>query len=89
MSDGFRLELNHEGVRELLQSAEMMAACEKPAQNALERLGEEYGIEKNVSKTRVAVTLAAKTPYAYHSNLKHNHILREIQREKTGEAFSR
>jgi len=74
----FRFELNTAGVRELLQSSEMMAVCEQYANNAVASLGDGYEASTYVGKTRVNASVMAVTYAAKKENLETNSILKAV-----------
>ena len=73
-----KFELNREGVRALMRSAEMMEICQNAADQALQILGLGYTSDARTGKNRVNVAVSAETPKAYNSNLKHNAILKAV-----------
>jgi len=74
----FKFELNKDGVRELLQSSEMMAICEGYAQNAVAVLGDGYEASTYVGKTRVNASVIATTYAAKKENSETNSILKAV-----------
>lgn len=77
MSNNF--VLNTAGVREMLQSAEMLSVCEQYAQNIKGSLGDGYEIESTrVGTSRVAVTLRATTSQSQQDNLDNNTLLKAV-----------
>ena len=79
MSSKIKIELNREGVRQLLQSSEMMNICESYANSARGRLGEGYAVDSRVGKNRVVVELRAETFRARRDNIKNNSILKSLR----------
>lgn len=77
--DNFRFELNKAGVKELLQSAEMMSICKQYADSAQSRLGEGYEVTTHTGKTRVNAQIEATTYQARKDNAKNNTILKAIR----------
>lgn len=74
-----KVELNRAGVRELMQSSEMMAVCKKYADNAVGRLGAGYEVTTMVGRTRVNAEVAAVTYEARKDNSANNTILKAIR----------
>ena len=74
-----RFELNSSGVRELLQSPEMMSICEQHAVKAQSKLGEGYEVTTMTGKTRVNAQIAAVTYKAKKDNAKNNTILKAVK----------
>ena len=74
----FKFELNTAGVRELLQSSEMMSICEQYANNAVAALGDGYEMSTYVGKTRVNASVMAVSYAAKKENLENNSILKAV-----------
>lgn len=74
----FKFELNQSGVRELLQSSEMMAICKGYADNALASLGDGYEVSTYVGKSRVNASVIATTYAAKKENSETNCILKAV-----------
>lgn len=73
-----RIELNRDGVRELLRSKEMMAICEDHANKALERLGEGYVATTMTGKNRVNASIYAESYEARKENAENNTIIKAL-----------
>lgn len=71
-------KLNKAGVRELLQSQEMMNICKGYADNAVARLGEGYETSTMVGKNRVNAEVKATTYKARKENNQNNTILKAV-----------
>ena len=71
-------ELNYDGVRELLQSSEMMAICKEYADKAKGRLGDGYIVTTHTGKTRVNASVMAATQNARKDNSENNSILKAV-----------
>ena len=74
----FHIELNPAGVRELLQSSEMMGVCRSLAQGIAGRAGPGYEVTTYTGKTRVNASVHAATEEAYRDNLKNNTLLKAV-----------
>lgn len=74
-----KFELNREGVRELLQSPEMMQVCKSYADKALGSLGDGYTVTTITGKTRVNAEIAATTAEARRENSENNTILKALR----------
>ena len=74
-----KFQLNRSGVKELMQSSEMMSVCQKYANAALGRLGNGYEVSTHVGKTRVNAEVAAATYAARVENMNDNTILKAIR----------
>lgn len=73
-----RVELNSDGVKELLRSREMMAVCEQHANKALARLGEGYVVTTMTGKNRVNASIYAESYQAKKENSENNTILKAL-----------
>lgn len=73
-----KFELNRAGVKELLQSSEMMAICKEYADNAVASLGEGYEVSTHTGKTRVNASVTAVTYKARKENSETNSILKAV-----------
>lgn len=74
----YRIELNSEGVRELLRSPEMMAVCKSHADQIAARAGTGYEVTTYTGKTRVNASVHVVTDEAYRDNLKNNTLLKAV-----------
>lgn len=75
----FRVELNSEGVREMLKSAEMAAICREHAQAIARRAGDGYSTSTYTGRTRVNASVATATEAAMQDNLKNNTLLKAVK----------
>ena len=76
------IELNREGVKELMQSKEMMAICREIAERAADTLGSGYEVTTYVGKTRVNASISAESYRAKKENLETNSILKALNNVK-------
>ncbi len=74
-----RVELNSEGVRELLRSDEMKTVCEDYANSALSRLGQGYEVSSMTGKNRVNASVKAVSRKAKKENRENNTILKALR----------
>ena len=72
-------ELNEQGVRALLKSAEMEAILKERADKALRRLPTGYESDTHVGKTRVNASVWTKTASAVKDNSKNNSLLKAVR----------
>ena len=73
-----KVQLNSNGVRELLKSKEMMDICSEYANNALGRLGAGYEVSTHTGPNRVNAQVSAESYAAKRENLKSNTILKAV-----------
>ena len=74
-----RIELNSDGVRELLQSQAMAAECLRQAQAIAARAGGGYIVTTYTGVTRVNASVMADTPEAIRDNLKNNTLQKAVR----------
>lgn len=72
------VELNREGVRELLRSDAMLSICKEYADAAVSRLGNGYSANTYRGKNRVNAEVTADTYEARRENLESNSILKAV-----------
>ncbi len=77
MSD-VKIVLNSAGVRELLRSEEIQAACTQEAMKIKQRLGKGYAVSSHRGKNRVNASIYTKDPRAKADNLKNNTVLKAL-----------
>ena len=75
-----KFELNKNGVKQLMQSDEMMSVCREYANAAMASLGNGYEVSDMVGKTRVNVQITATSFKARKENLENNTILKSLPR---------
>lgn len=74
-------ELNRDGVKQLLQSAEMLNICTEYARTVAKNAGEGYEIDPYPSgKTRVNVGVKAASPKAVKDCFQNNTLLKAVHR---------
>ena len=73
-----KIELNKAGVRELLQSSEIMAVLEKEASSRVAGLGPGYSVNTYVGRNRANAEIVAETEEARQDNMQNNTLLRAI-----------
>lgn len=78
MSKDFSFKLNRAGVRELLQSDEMVGVLQSYAQSASASLGAGYEITTMVGKNRANARITAVTSEARKDNSKNNTLLKAV-----------
>lgn len=75
----YKFELNSEGVKQLLQSANMKNGLVGIAKQASNRAGDGYGYNVSMGRDRATVFVKANTHEARLDNLQNNTILRSIK----------
>lgn len=79
MSAKIRIELNSEGVRELLRSPEMAAICREQAKAIAGRAGSGYGVSTYTGTNRVNASVMTETEEAARDNAKNNTLLKAVR----------
>lgn len=74
----FHFELDEEGVKELLQSAEMQAVCLEYAQAVAGRVGDGYTADVQVGRSRAIARISAATDKANRDNVENNTLLKAM-----------
>lgn len=74
-----QVELNSDGVRELLRSQEIMAECRAHAQAIASRAGDGYTVSTYTGVNRVNASVMAATPEAIKDNIKNNTLLKAVR----------
>lgn len=74
-----RIELNSDGIRELLRSNEMLAICEKHANKALNKLGDGYEVTTHTGPGRVNASIGTASYEAMADNMENNTILKALR----------
>lgn len=73
-----KIELNSDGVRDLLRSSEIMEVCKSHADQIAARAGSGYEVTTFTGKNRVNASVHAATEEAYRDNLKNNTLLKAV-----------
>ena len=72
------IELDHEGIRELLRSEEAMQICKEFTDKAAETLGEGYKSEGFIGPNKANAEIQAVTWEAVNGNKKDNRMLKAV-----------
>ena len=73
-----KIQLNSAGIRELLQSSEIMSVLEQEASSRAASLGPGYSVNTYVGRNRCNAEILAETEEAKQDNLDNNTLLRAI-----------
>lgn len=79
MAERFRIELNSDGVKELLKSPEMASICQQHAQAIANRAGGGYAVTVYTGASRVNASVITETPEAIRENMKNNTLLKAVR----------
>lgn len=72
------IELNEDGIREMLRSEEISSVCKELADAAAARAGEGYVVEQRRYPERTGYAISPETKEARLDNLKHNTLLKVL-----------
>ena len=75
----FHVELNPEGVRELLKSPEMASICQGHARAIASRAGSGYDVSLYTGRTRVNASVFTAREEAMRDNYKNNTLLKAVK----------
>lgn len=78
MANKVQVELNSDGVRELLRSPEMAEVCREHAERIAGKAGSGYEVTTYTGKNRVNASVHAVTEEAISDNLKNNTLLKAV-----------
>ena len=73
------IQLDREGVREMLRSEEMKTICEEYANKAQGKLGPGYVVTSMTGKNRVNASIFAESYEAKRDNMENNTILKALR----------
>ncbi|TDP59847.1 hypothetical protein [Aminicella lysinilytica] len=77
-----KIELNHAGIKALLQSNEMQGILREHAEATKSGCGElsdEYSVNVSVGKNRAKAVVKPDTVHARRSNLKHDTLIKALK----------
>lgn len=78
MANKNKFVLNRSGVKQLLQSSEIMGVCEQYASDIVGRLGAGYEVSTHTGRNRVNASVAAVTYEAKREVMENNSILKAV-----------
>lgn len=73
-----KIELNRDGVRQLLRSQEMQDICKQEAQTIANSCGDGYGVDSYTGKNRCNAMVWADTREAKRDNLENNTLIKAV-----------
>lgn len=79
MAKNVKVVLNSSAVKELLRGSEMQSICTGLAENIAGSAQGEYEVESTTGANRCWATVTTHDSRTYHSNLKHNHLLKALK----------
>lgn len=79
MSNKIKVELNSEGVRQLLKSQEIKSMCAQKASEIVLRCGSGFGTDTYVGSNRVNAMVFAETAEAKKRNSRDNTLLKALR----------
>lgn len=75
-----RIELNSEGIRQLLRSAEISGIVQEVASDSQKRCGDGYDTDTHVTPSRVVASVFTATRDAKQDNIENNTLLKAVSR---------
>ena len=80
----YKFELNREGVKALMKSAEMQAVLEETAEHIAEGASGEYKVNTLTGKTRANTEVSCADAKTYYNNLRNNTLLKSMASTRRG-----
>lgn len=74
-----RIELNHDGIAQLLKSQEMESCVKDVASGIKSRCGEGYEVDSYMTPSRIVSSVYTETVEAMQDNLDNNTLLRSMK----------
>lgn len=80
----YQFELNRDGVRQIMQSAEMKAVLEETAQHIAQNAEGDYKVDTITGRRRANTEVSCASAKTYYSNLKNNTLLKAMASTRRG-----
>ena len=80
----YQFELNRDGVRQIMQSAEMKAVLDETAQHIASSAEGEYKVDTITGRTRANAEVSCASAQTYYDNLKNNTLLKAMANTRRG-----
>lgn len=80
----YRFELNRDGVKQIMQSAEMKAVLEETAQHIANSAEGDYKVDTMTGRTRANAEVSCGSVSTYYDNLKNNTLLKAMTNTRRG-----
>lgn len=80
----YQFELNRDGVRQLMKSAEMKAVLDEVAQHIAESAEGDYKVDTLTGRTRANAEVSCASAKTYYDNLRNNTLLKAMAKTRRG-----
>lgn len=80
----YQFELNRDGVKQIMQSAEMKALLEETAQHIASSAEGDYKVDTMTGRTRANAEVSCASAKTYYDNLKNNTLLKAMANTRRG-----
>lgn len=80
----YQFELNRDGVKQIMQSAEMEAVLDKTAQHIASSAEGAYKVDTMTGRTRANAEVLCADAKTYYNNLKNNTLLKAMANTRRG-----
>mgnify|MGYP004698871909 FL=1 len=80
----YQFELNRDGVKQIMQSAEMKAVLDETAQHIASGAEGEYKVDTITGRTRANAEVSCASAQTYYDNLKNNTLLKAMANTRRG-----
>lgn len=80
----YQFELNRDGVRQIMQSAEMKAVLEETAQHIASSAEGDYKVDTITGRRRANAEVSCADAKTYYENLKNNTLLKAMANTRRG-----
>lgn len=80
----YQFELNRDGVRQIMQSAEMKVVLEETAQHIAQNAEGDYKVDTITGRRRANAEVSCASAQTYYDNLKNNTLLKAMASTRRG-----
>ena len=80
----YRFELNRDGIKAIMKSAEMKAVLDETAQHIAENAIGEYKVDSMTGRTRANAEVSCASTETYYDNLRNNTLLKAMSNTRRG-----
>lgn len=80
----YQFELNREGVKQLMKSAEMKAVLDETAQHIASSAEGDYKVNSMTGRTRANAEVSCASTKTYYDNLRNNTLLKAMSNTRRG-----
>lgn len=80
----YQFELNRDGVKQIMQSAEMKAVLDETAQHIASSAEGAYKVDTMTGRTRANAEVSCADARTYYDNLKNNTLLKAMANTRRG-----